>query len=147
MSSPEPQASAPTSAEDANITNVPTVKQAKMCAAKRTQNSGTAHAPMHAHTRTPVDKDRNVIHACRWGNKVSWLPGGLGRGFLFSDFNYDSNVVCAIVIKEFEGVVIVSERQGNSSNVSTDLWVPSEQIYCLAVGYLRRAFLYCTRCH
>lgn len=37
MSSPEPQFSAPTSAEDANITEVPTVKQAKRCAVKRKQ--------------------------------------------------------------------------------------------------------------
>ena len=37
MSSPEPQFSAPMSAEDANITKVPTVKLAKMCAVKRKQ--------------------------------------------------------------------------------------------------------------
>lgn len=72
------------------------MEQAKTCAVKRKQKRRCAQA-------RSSDEDGNAAHACRGNSRGGGLPGGLGRAFLLSDFNYDSKIVCAIVIKEFGG--------------------------------------------
>lgn len=50
-------------------------------------------------THSSGDKDINVTHLC-WRDHKQLICWRAWKDFLFSDFSYDSNAVCTIMLKE-----------------------------------------------